>query len=138
MKLIERTFYPDKRKDMTGTPDVKVITGVRSSGMPGLPEGFPGHVRQTDPDADIIRVNYSLSEYEALPEYHKLSQYVEQAYQRCMILLAFFAILIAVLLTIRRYSRNYPETRLRSAGRGSGCSGQSDPTACPVSGYERR
>ncbi|MCQ2470395.1 MAG: AAA family ATPase, partial [Ruminococcus sp.] len=81
MKLIERTFYLDKLKDVMGTPDIKVITGVRRSGKSKLLEAFMEYVRQTDTDANIIHVNYSLSEYEPLLEYHKLNEYVEQAYQ---------------------------------------------------------
>jgi len=32
MKLIERTFYLDKLKDVMKAADIKVITGVRRSG----------------------------------------------------------------------------------------------------------
>ena len=79
MKLIERTFYLDKLKDVMGTPDIKVITGVRRSGKSKLLEAFMEYVRQTDKNANIMHVNYSLSEYEPLLEYHKLNEYVEQA-----------------------------------------------------------
>ena len=62
MKLIERTFYLDKLKDVMGTPDIKVITGVRRSGKSKLLEAFMEYVRQTDKNANIMHVNYSLSE----------------------------------------------------------------------------
>ena len=80
MKLIERTHYLDKLKNVMGTPDIKVITGVRRSGKSKLLESFMGYIRQTEPEANIIHINYSLSEFEPLLEYHKLNAYVEQAY----------------------------------------------------------
>ena len=81
MKLIERTFYLDKLKDVMKAADIKVITGVRRSGKSKLLEAFMEYVRQADTAANIIHVNYSLSEYEPLLEYHKLNEYVEKAYQ---------------------------------------------------------
>ena len=81
MKIIERTYYLNKLKDVMGTPDIKVITGVRRSGKSKLLEAFMDYIRQTDANANIIHINYSLSEYETLLEYHRLNEYVEQAYQ---------------------------------------------------------
>ena len=81
MKLIERSYYLDRLKDVQGTPDIKVITGVRRSGKSKLLESFMNYVQETDVDANIIHINYSLSEYEPLLEYHRLNEYVDQRYQ---------------------------------------------------------
>lgn len=80
MKLIQRDFYLDKLKDVMGTPDIKVITGIRRSGKSKLLESFMDYVRKTDPAANIIHINFNLSEYENLLEYHALNNYVEKAY----------------------------------------------------------
>ena len=81
MKLVERTFYLDKLKDVMKAVDIKVVTGVWRSGKSKLLEAFIEYVRQANTTANIIHVNYSLSEYEPLLEYHKLNEYVEKAYQ---------------------------------------------------------
>lgn len=80
MKLIQRDFYLDKLKDVIGTPDIKVITGIRRSGKSKLLESFMDYVRNTDRDAHIIHVNFNLSSYENLLDYHALNDYVEQSY----------------------------------------------------------
>ena len=64
MKLIERDFYLNKLKDVMGTPDIKVITGVRRSGKSKLLEAFMEYVRQTDKNANIIHINFNLNAYE--------------------------------------------------------------------------
>ena len=80
MRLIERDFYLNKLKDVMGTPDIKVITGVRRSGKSKLLESFMAYVQGSDPDVNIIHINYNLNTYENLAEYHALNDYIENAY----------------------------------------------------------
>ena len=80
MKLIEREHYLNKLKDVIGTPDIKIITGVRRSGKSKLLESFMAYVRQSDPNANIIHINFNLNTYENLLEYHALNDYIENAY----------------------------------------------------------
>lgn len=80
MKLIERSFYLDKLKDVIGTPDIKVITGIRRSGKSKLLEAFRDYLLETDCNANMIHINFNLSEFENLLEYHALNAYIEQAY----------------------------------------------------------
>ena len=81
MRLIQRDFYLNKLKDVMGTPDIKVITGVRRSGKSKLMEAFMGYVAASDESANIIHVNFNLEKYENLLEYHALHAYVENAYE---------------------------------------------------------
>lgn len=65
-----------------GTPDIKVITGVRRSGKSKLLDAFMSYVRESDPSANIIHINFNLQEFEGLTEYHALHDYIENAYEQ--------------------------------------------------------
>ena len=80
MRLIERNFYLNKLKDVMGTPDIKVITGVRRSGKSKLLEAFMAYVRTNDPNANIIHINFNMNAFENLAEYHALNDHIENAF----------------------------------------------------------
>lgn len=80
MKLIERIGYLQKLISVIGTPDIKVITGVRRSGKSKLLEAFKEYVEETYPDANMIHINFNLTKYEAFKDYHALNDYIEQSY----------------------------------------------------------
>lgn len=81
MKLIERNFYLDKLKNVIGTPDIKVITGIRRSGKSKLMEAFIDFIKTTDKQANIIHINYNLFEFNDIKTAAELNKYVEQKYQ---------------------------------------------------------
>ena len=80
MKLIERKQYLDKIISVIGTPDIKVITGVRRSGKSKLLEAFKGYVERTIPDSNIIHINFNLPEYDNLLTYRALYDYILAKY----------------------------------------------------------
>ena len=80
MKLIERKQYLDKMINVIGTPDIKVLTGVRRSGKSKLLEAFKAYVSKNIPGANIIHINFNLSKYEDLKEYKALNEYIENRY----------------------------------------------------------
>ena len=80
MKLIERDFYLDKLKNVIGTPDIKVITGVRRSGKSKLLEAFKRYVASDVPNANVVHINFNLAEFENLKDYHALNDYIESRY----------------------------------------------------------
>jgi predicted AAA+ superfamily ATPase len=82
MKIIERSTYLEKLKRLKGTPDIKVITGVRRSGKSRLMESYMEWLKNTDQDANIIYIDYTSLQFEDLKEYHALNKYVEEHYQR--------------------------------------------------------
>lgn len=81
MKLIEREFYLEKLKNVIGTPDIKVITGVRRSGKSKLMDAFIDWIKETDRNANIIHINYNLFEFDSIKIAPALNSYVEEHYQ---------------------------------------------------------
>ncbi len=82
MKLIEREFYLEKLKSVTGTPDIKVITGVRRSGKSKLMDAFIEWIKQNEKDSNIIHINYNLFEFDSIKTAQSLNSYVEERYQK--------------------------------------------------------
>ena len=80
MKLIHRSLYLQKLIDVIGTPDIKVITGVRRSGKSKLLEAFKDQIQKTDANANLIHVNFNLLEFQSLTTYEKLNSYVESKF----------------------------------------------------------
>jgi len=66
--------------NVMGTPDIKVLTGVRRSGKSKLLEAFKVHVQNNVPDANVIHINFNLSKYDTLKEYKALNEYIENNY----------------------------------------------------------
>ena len=82
MKLIERSDYLQQLINLKGTPDIKVITGVRRSGKSKLLEEYIAWIEKNDPEANIVSIDLTKLKYEELKEYHKLNEYVESNFQK--------------------------------------------------------
>lgn len=81
MKLIERKAYLDKLINVMGTPDIKVITGVRRSGKSKLLEVFKSYIQRKNLGCNIIQINFNLPEYDDLLTYQSLYNYVNLHYK---------------------------------------------------------
>ena len=79
MKLIERDYLKELI-DIIGTPDIKVITGVRRSGKSKLLEMFRKYVENNIENANIISINYNLVKFDKLRDYISLNNYVEEKF----------------------------------------------------------
>ncbi|MBO5560152.1 MAG: AAA family ATPase, partial [Firmicutes bacterium] len=64
-----------------GTPDIKVITGVRRSGKSKLLEAFKRYVTDHVENANIIHINFNLPDFDELTEYRPLYDYINAAYK---------------------------------------------------------
>ena len=79
MKIIERKYLKDII-DVMGTPDIKVITGVRRSGKSELLNMFIDYVKENDRKANIIYIDYNLDKFDYLKDYKELIKYVSERY----------------------------------------------------------
>lgn len=82
MKLIDRETYLSKLISLKGTPDIKVITGIRRSGKSKLLEEYIDWIEANETDTNIIYIDLTQLKYEALKEYHALNNYIEDKFDR--------------------------------------------------------
>ena len=61
MKLITRNQYLEKLINVMGSPDIKVITGVRRSGKSKLLEAFKNYIEQNIQKYNIQNCNNKLN-----------------------------------------------------------------------------
>ena len=80
MKLIMRNTYLSELTELINTPEIKIITGIRRAGKSKLLEALKELITASDPSANIIHINFNLTEFEDLLEYHMLESYVENRY----------------------------------------------------------
>lgn len=78
MSTVYRTVYMEKLRAAEGTPDIKVITGVRRSGKSELMKAFCLEAKQTDKLSNNVYIDLLDLDNEALLEYHALHAYVQE------------------------------------------------------------
>ena len=80
MKTIVRKNYLDRIIELNGTPDIKIITGIRRSGKSKLMQAYIEYLRANCENINIIFIDFMDLEFEEFKEYHALHSYVEQHY----------------------------------------------------------
>ena len=66
--------------ELIGIPDIKVITGIRRCGKSKIMDALTELIKESDPSGNVIHVNYNITEFENLLEYHALEDYIESQY----------------------------------------------------------
>lgn len=81
MKIIERSTYLKRLIRLQGTPDIKIITGLRRSGKSELLRSYMQWLRKNVKSLNIIYIDFADLKYEGLKSYKSLYDYIEEAYQ---------------------------------------------------------
>ena len=81
MKVIMREKYLDRIIALNGTPDIKIITGIRRSGKSKLMQSYIEYLKTHYENINIIFIDFMDLAYEDIKEYHSLHDYVEEHYQ---------------------------------------------------------
>lgn len=81
MKTIKRKYLQDII-DVMGTPDIKVITGVRRSGKSELLHMFIEYINENNANSNIIYIDYNLDKFDELKQYKELISYVSEKYNK--------------------------------------------------------
>lgn len=81
MKTIKRKYLQDII-DVIGTPDIKVITGVRRSGKSELLNMFIDYLQENDKKSNIIYIDFNLDKFDYLKQYKELIRYISDSYEK--------------------------------------------------------
>jgi len=84
MKVIERENYLNELIELYGTPDIKVITGIRRSGKSFLLMEFSQYLKKIDKNVNIVMINLQELEFDDLLKYHNLHKYILDKYKEKM------------------------------------------------------
>lgn len=84
MHLIVRQQYLDELVELYGTPDIKIITGIRRSGKSVLLQEFISYLESLDDKINIVMINLQELEFDHLLEYHALHKYILDQYKEGM------------------------------------------------------
>lgn len=82
MKLIERNLYLQKLLNVVGTPDIKVITGIRRSGKSKLMDEFISQIQKINKNANCIHINLNLKKFQHLQNSEELYAYANSNFDQ--------------------------------------------------------
>lgn len=69
MKTITRAKYLDRIIELNGTPDIKIITGIRRSGKSKLMQAYIAYLKSNFENINIIFIDFMDLAYEEIKEY---------------------------------------------------------------------
>ncbi len=84
MQIIVRKEYLNELIELYGTPDIKVITGIRRSGKSVLLQEFVSYLQSLEEPVNIVMINLQELEFDHLLEYHALHKYILDQYKEGM------------------------------------------------------
>ena len=76
MKLINREEYLKRLEAVVGTPEIKILSGMRRAGKSKILEELARRVRKATPRANVIYADLTLVKNERLREYHALYDWI--------------------------------------------------------------
>lgn len=77
MKLINRQQYLDTLQRLQGTPDIKIITGMRRVGKSELLRAWAQYLKAHDATVNIISIDFADLHFDELKHYKALFNYIE-------------------------------------------------------------
>ena len=82
MTIIERNEYLDRLIDCIGSPDIKVITGIRRCGKSILISQFSEYLKKTQKSLNLVYIDLQQLDYAELLEYRNLHDYCVKKHRK--------------------------------------------------------